>query len=47
MRILLTSDTHGLLHVIERFAERLENYDTGIIAGDILEGARTAERWMR
>jgi len=38
MRILLTSDTHGLLHVIERFAERLKNYDTGIIAGDILEG---------
>jgi len=43
MRILLTSDTHGLLHVIERFAERLKNYDTGIIAGDILEGGASDE----
>jgi len=39
MRILFTSDLHGRLTDIEKFANilKLEKYDIGVIAGDIID----------
>jgi Icc-related predicted phosphoesterase len=37
MRILVTSDLHGLPAAYERFAAALRRYDVGVIAGDNLD----------
>ena len=39
MKILFTSDLHGLMSAIRDFSKLLENgdYDVGVISGDILD----------
>lgn len=37
MKILFTSDLHGNLDAINDFAQKLKDYDLGIIAGDIID----------
>ena len=46
MRLLFTSDLHGIIPAYERFAELLgsESYDAGVLAGDLLEEVLTDEQ---
>jgi len=45
MRLLFTSDLHGLISAFERFAQLLRQaeYDLGIISGDLTTGFRSDE----
>ena len=36
MKLLFTSDIHGLISAFESFSSKLSNYDLGVIAGDLL-----------
>ena len=47
MRILFTSDVHGLPEVYSRFTETLRKYDVGIIAGDLIDEYISDEDLMR
>jgi Icc-related predicted phosphoesterase len=46
MRLLFTSDLHGILPAYERFAELLAagSYDAGVLAGDLLEEVLTDDQ---
>jgi len=37
MRILFTTDVHGHMDVYKAFAEKLKDFDIGVLAGDLME----------
>jgi Icc-related predicted phosphoesterase len=47
LRILFTSDLHGLPEVYARFADTLRRYDVGIIAGDLIDEYISDEDLMK